>query len=104
MSYLEVRGLEKSFVTARGTTRVLAGLDLTLEQGEFVAVVGYSGSGKTTLVSLIGGLLAPDRASIALDGALVTRAGARARHRLSAVLAPAVDDASSTTWRSPSTP
>ena len=36
MSYLEVRGLEKSFVTARGTTRVLGGLDLTLEQGEFV--------------------------------------------------------------------
>ena len=61
MSFLEVRGLEKSFVTARATTRVLAGLDLTIEQGEFVAVVGYSGSGKTTLVSLIGGLLAPDR-------------------------------------------
>ena len=40
MSYLEVRGLEKSFVTDRGTTRVLAGLDLTLKQGEFVAVVG----------------------------------------------------------------
>ena len=75
MSYLEVRGLEKSFVTARGTTRVLAGLDLTLEQGEFVAVVGYSGSGKTTLVSLIGGLLAPDRGSITLDGALVTEPG-----------------------------
>src|SRR5580765_6737013 len=75
MSYLEVRGLEKSFVTGRGTTRVLAGLDLTLEQGEFVAVVGYSGSGKTTLVSLIGGLLAPDRGSITLDGALVTEPG-----------------------------
>jgi nitrate/nitrite transport system ATP-binding protein len=75
MAYLEVRGLEKSFVTARGTTRVLAGLDLTLEQGEFVAVVGYSGSGKTTLVSLIGGLLAPDRGSITLDGAPVTEPG-----------------------------
>jgi nitrate/nitrite transport system ATP-binding protein len=49
MSFLEVRGLEKSFVTARATTRVLAGLDLMIEQGEFVAVVGYSGSGKTTL-------------------------------------------------------
>src|SRR6202795_525334 len=75
MSYLEGRGLEKSFVTARGATRVLAGRDLTLEQGEFVAVVGYSGSGKTTLVSLIGGLLAPDRGSITLDGTLVTEPG-----------------------------
>ena len=54
---------------------MLAGLDLTLEQGEFVAVVGYSGSGKTTLVSLIGGLLAPDAGSITLDGALVTEPG-----------------------------
>src|SRR4029450_13497626 len=75
MSYLEVRGLEKSFVTARGTTRVLAGLDLTIEQGEFVAVGGYSGSGKPPLVSLIGGVLAPDRGSITLDGALVTEPG-----------------------------
>src|SRR5688572_13949548 len=75
MAYLEVRALEKSFVTAGGTTRVLAGLDLTIEQGEFVAVVGYSGSGKTTLVSLIGGLLAPDRGRITLDGAPVTEPG-----------------------------
>ena len=75
MAYLEVRGLEKSFVTPRGTSRVLGGLDLTLEQGEFVGIVGYSGSGKTTLMSLIGGLLAPDAGSITLDGARVTEPG-----------------------------
>jgi len=68
MAYLEVRGLRKSFTTSRGTTHVLGGVDLSMEEGEFVAVVGYSGSGKTTLVSLIGGLLEPDAGEIALDG------------------------------------
>ena len=75
MAYLDVRGLEKSYVTKRGTTHVLGGIDLTVEEGEFVAVVGYSGSGKTTLVSLIAGLLAPDAGEIVLDGALWTGRG-----------------------------
>ncbi len=75
MPYLAVRGLEKSFVTPRGTTRVLGGVDLALEEGEFVAVVGYSGSGKTTLVSLIGGLLSPDVGRILLDGVPVAGPG-----------------------------
>ena len=75
MAYLEVSGLEKSFVTPRGTTRVLGGVDLSLDEGEFVAVVGYSGSGKTTLVSLVGGLLQPDAGRIALDGVAVDGPG-----------------------------
>ena len=75
MAYLEVHGAEKSFATAAGTTRVLGGVDLALDEGEFVAVVGYSGSGKTTLVSLIGGLMPPDAGSIVLDGAPVTGPG-----------------------------
>jgi len=75
MAYLAVRGLEKSFVTPRGTSHVLGGVDLALEESEFVAVVGYSGSGKTTLVSLIGGLLTPDAGSIVLDGAPVAGPG-----------------------------
>jgi nitrate/nitrite transport system ATP-binding protein len=75
MAYLEVRGLEKSYVTPRATTRVLGGVDLALEDSEFVAVVGCSGSGKTTLVSLIAGLLTPDAGTIVLDGAPVTEPG-----------------------------
>jgi len=71
MGYLDVRGLEKSFVGPRGTTRVLGGVDLAVEEGEFVAVVGYSGSGKTTLVSLLAGLIPPDAGGIVLDGAPV---------------------------------
>jgi nitrate/nitrite transport system ATP-binding protein len=75
MPYLAVRGLEKSLVTPRGTTHVLGGVDLALEESEFVAVVGYSGSGKSTLVSLIGGLLTPDAGSIVLDGVPVAGPG-----------------------------
>jgi nitrate/nitrite transport system ATP-binding protein len=75
MAYLEVSGLEKSFVTQRASVHVLGGLDLALEPGEFVAVVGYSGSGKTTLVSLIGGLLTPDAGCITLDGVRVSGPG-----------------------------
>jgi nitrate/nitrite transport system ATP-binding protein len=75
MAFLEVRGLRKSYVTPRGTAEVLGGIDLSLEEGEFVAVVGYSGSGKTTLVSLIAGLLDADAGSVVLDGAAVRGAG-----------------------------
>ena len=75
MPYLDVRAVEKSFVTPRGVTRVLGGASLSLEEGEFVAIVGYSGSGKTTLISLVAGLLAPDAGEIVLDGARVTEPG-----------------------------
>ena len=75
MAYLEVRGLRKSYRARDGVTPVLGGVDLSLDEGEFVAVVGYSGSGKTTLVSLIAGLLAPDVGEIRLDGAPVTGPG-----------------------------
>jgi nitrate/nitrite transport system ATP-binding protein len=72
---LKVRGLEKSYVTPRGRTRVLAGVDLAVDEGEFVAIVGYSGSGKTTLISLLAGLLRADAGTIALDGAPVIEPG-----------------------------
>src|SRR5512147_1735143 len=75
MAFLEARQLVKSFTSARGTRQVLGGLDLSLEEGEFVSVVGYSGSGKTTLVSLLGGLLRPDAGEVRLDGAEVTGPG-----------------------------
>ena len=75
MAHLEVRGVTKSLVTPRGTTHVLDGVNLTVEDGEFVAIVGYSGSGKTTLVSLIAGLLVADGGEMLLDGAPVSQPG-----------------------------
>jgi nitrate/nitrite transport system ATP-binding protein len=75
MAFLEVRGVTKSFVGARGRRRVLGGVDLALEEGEVVAVVGSSGAGKTTLVSLVAGLLAPDDGEIVLEGVPVSGPG-----------------------------
>ena len=71
MAYLDIRALRKAY----GDHRVLGGIDLAMEEGEFVAIVGYSGSGKTTLISLIAGLLTPDTGSIVLDDAPVTEPG-----------------------------
>ena len=69
--YLEVRDLRKSFSRAPSGTRplrVLDGLSLRLERGEFVALVGPSGCGKTTLLNVLAGLIPPDSGSIWLDG------------------------------------
>jgi putative ABC transport system ATP-binding protein len=64
-----VEKLEKSF--GEGATRVaaLAGVDLAIPRGEFLAIMGPSGSGKSTLLHLIGGLDAPTRGRVALEDA-----------------------------------
>ena len=53
MAFLTLRDVRKSYETPRGLHLVLQGVDLDVEEGEFIAIVGYSGSGKTTLISLI---------------------------------------------------
>jgi nitrate/nitrite transport system ATP-binding protein len=75
MAYLDVRGLQKTYTGRGRSTQVLGGIDLSVDEGEFVAIVGYSGSGKTTLVSLIAGLLPPDGGEIVLDGTRVAGPG-----------------------------
>jgi nitrate/nitrite transport system ATP-binding protein len=59
MSFLELKQVSKGSLRL-GRTEVLADIDLEIEQGEFVAIVGYSGAGKTTLMSLLAGLIRPD--------------------------------------------
>ncbi|HZL95955.1 MAG TPA: ATP-binding cassette domain-containing protein, partial [Vicinamibacterales bacterium] len=66
---LELRGVGKSFTSGNRTTDVLAGIDLSIEAGEFVAIVGFSGSGKTTLISLLAGLERPTAGSVRFEGA-----------------------------------
>src|SRR5205814_5583554 len=65
---LELRGVGKSFGAGRGRTEVLANIDLTVKEGEFVAVVGYSGAGKTTLVNMVAGLESPDAGTVSVAG------------------------------------
>src|SRR5258708_6331154 len=71
MSFLELKNVSKSF----GGASVLQGVNLTIERGEFVAIVGYSGSGKTTLISLMAGLLKPDRGTVKLNELEITEPG-----------------------------
>jgi nitrate/nitrite transport system ATP-binding protein len=75
MAFLELRGVAKGYGSGRARLEVLRGIDLEVERGEFLAVVGYSGSGKTTLLSLIAGLVRPDSGQVLLDGRPVLEPG-----------------------------
>jgi putative ABC transport system ATP-binding protein len=68
MSLLEVRGLKKTYAQGKQAVDVLRGVDVTVEKGEFVAVVGPSGSGKTTLLQLVGGLDRPSAGNVTIGG------------------------------------
>jgi NitT/TauT family transport system ATP-binding protein len=72
---LQVRGVSMDFPVHGRPYRVLDGVDLTLERGEFVCLVGASGSGKSTLLNLIAGLLRPTAGRITLNGTPVTGPG-----------------------------
>lgn len=68
MALLELKNVSKGFGEGHSRTEVLKNINLTIEQGEFVAIVGFTGSGKTTLIKLIGGLLFPDKGEILFEG------------------------------------
>ncbi|MEW5420320.1 ABC transporter ATP-binding protein [Amorphus sp. 3PC139-8] len=68
MALLELKSVTKAYGSGPDRNPVLGGIDLRVEQGEFVAIVGYSGSGKTTLVSTIAGLVAPDAGEVIFRG------------------------------------
>ena len=71
MAFLELDRVSKGF----GGPQILSDIALTIERGEFVAIVGYSGSGKTTLISMIAGLLKPDTGTIKLNDLEITGPG-----------------------------
>jgi lipoprotein-releasing system ATP-binding protein len=71
---VEVRDLVKTFGSGETVTRVLNGLDLTLERGELVALLGPSGSGKSTLLTILGTLMRPSSGRHVMLGEDLTRA------------------------------
>jgi nitrate/nitrite transport system ATP-binding protein len=71
MPFLELQNVSKGY----GGTEVLQNINLNVERGEFVAIVGYSGAGKTTLISMIAGLLRPDQGTVKLNGEVITEPG-----------------------------
>ena len=78
MPVLEARGIVKTLGAGRAERRILNGVDLEVEAGEVVAVLGRSGSGKSTLLHLLGGLDRPDGGRIVLAGREITKQSPRA--------------------------
>jgi nitrate/nitrite transport system ATP-binding protein len=71
MSHLELRNVSKGY----NGTEVLSNINLSIEEGEFVALIGFSGSGKTTLMSILAGLIQPDTGEVRLRGEPAGAAG-----------------------------
>ena len=68
MSILQTTDLKKYYGTEPNITKALDGVTLSIEQGEFVAIVGTSGSGKSTLLNMMGGLDVPTSGSVQIKG------------------------------------
>ncbi|HEY3371976.1 MAG TPA: ABC transporter ATP-binding protein [Prolixibacteraceae bacterium] len=68
MNVIEVKELKKIYNSSEVKVNALNGIDLTIEQGEFTAIVGPSGSGKTTLLNMIGGLDSPTSGQVSIGG------------------------------------
>ena len=68
MSILQTEGLKKYYGAGNALVKALDGVDLAVEQGEFVAIVGTSGSGKSTLLHMLGGLDRPTSGKVTVDG------------------------------------
>ena len=68
MTILETRDLKKYYGTGDTQVKALDGVDLNIQQGEFVAIVGTSGSGKSTLLHMLGGLDRPTSGTVIVDG------------------------------------
>ena len=75
MPLLEIESAFKGYGPAWNRTEVLADVNLEVEKGEFVAIVGFSGAGKTTLINLLSGLGAPDKGVAKFDGKIIAGPG-----------------------------
>ncbi|QOY85974.1 ABC transporter ATP-binding protein [Paludibaculum fermentans] len=74
-SILSLRGVTKSIDTGTHRVQILRGIELDIQEGEFVAIMGASGSGKSTLLGLLAGLDAPTTGTIHLDGEEISHLG-----------------------------
>ncbi|MEQ1751578.1 MAG: ABC transporter ATP-binding protein [Prosthecobacter sp.] len=75
MSLIEIKSASKGFGLPGNRTEVLTNINLSVEEGEFVVIVGYSGSGKSTLINLISGLVKPDTGVATITGEVINGPG-----------------------------
>ncbi len=75
MAYLEMDNVSIGFGPPSNRTEVLKDINLSVEENEFVAVIGFSGSGKSTLMSLLSGLQRPDKGEVRLRGSVIEKPG-----------------------------
>jgi len=75
MPLIEIKGASKGFGLPGTRTEVLKDINLSVEEGEFIVIVGYSGSGKSTLINLISGLVKPDSGIASISGEVITGPG-----------------------------
>ena len=72
MALLEFKNVSKGYGPKHDRTEVLRGMDLVVEEGDFVTIIGFSGTGKTTLISLLAGLAGADSGEVLMDGKPIT--------------------------------
>lgn len=72
MSIIDISGLTFSYKDRDSEQQVFRGLDITIEEGEFICIIGDSGCGKSTLLSILAGLRMPDCGRVLIDGAEMT--------------------------------
>ncbi len=75
MSYLSIEKLDKSFARGKLESQVLRDVNLRIEKGEFISIIGHSGCGKSTVLNIIAGLLEPSLGVVILDGKEVSGPG-----------------------------
>ena len=75
MAFLELKNVSIGFGPETSRAEILKDLSLSVEENEFVAVIGFSGSGKSTLMSLLAGLQRPDAGSVSLRGKEIVKPG-----------------------------
>lgn len=65
---IEIKNVKKSYASDKGLLPVVDGVDFSVRDGEFVAIVGPSGCGKSTLMNMVAGFIRPDEGSVLIDG------------------------------------
>ncbi len=73
--FLDIRGVSKIYETAKGPFTVLKDVDLSVDEGEFICLIGHSGCGKTTLLNMVSGFATPSSGSVRLRNQPISQPG-----------------------------